>query len=181
MHEDLQRFFAHPGPRNYLRVRERLYSRRRRARAEQLVELVTLFSAARYAAVRGQIDTMMPAWALSPAVYWIGACAALETGDNPAAELDRFLYQCCLQGILATGHGDAARPLRITYSSDIDEVLYRKGLAREQMTLERGKQGLCDVALCTTGEQVWFSWGEGRRDPAALDTLPRRIAHSFVR
>jgi hypothetical protein len=182
MHEELQRFFAHPGPRNYLRVRERVLSRRgRRIHSGQLANLVELFVAGRHRELREQIDEMMPAWALSPAVYWLGACAALELDDTAAAELDRFVYQCCLQGIMATGNGGAARPYRITYASDVDEVLNKLGLTRERISLQRGRHGLCDVAHCAGGEQIWFALGEGIRDQWPLEKIPLRIANTLVR
>lgn len=164
MQDLLQKFFAHPGPRNYLRVRERLLSRRRgRARPMQLVNLVELFKGGSYQQVRRAIDEMMPAWALSPAVYWLGACAARELDDACEAEVDRFAYHACIQGIMATGAGSEDRPFLITYSSDIDEVLYQMKRVRQRLELQRGKRGLCDVAWCPSGEPFWFSLGEGIR------------------
>jgi len=182
MHEELERFFAHPGPRNYLRVRERVLScYGRRVRSDQLAHLVELFVAGRHRQLRVRIEEMMPAWALSPAVYYLGACAALELDDFEAAELDRFVYQCCLQGVMATGCGSAARPFRITYASDVDEVLNKLGLTRERISLERGKHGLCDVAHCAGGEKIWFALGQGIRDQWPLEKFPLRIANTLVR
>lgn len=181
MQDDLQKFFAHPGPRNYLRVRERFLSRRRRgAQPAQLAKLIELFAAGRFARVRARIEAMLPAWGLAPAVYWIGSCSALELGDEPAADLDRFLYHSCIRGIMSTGDGSENKPFRITYACDVDEVLHVLGLARERMLVCRGKQGLCDVAECASGEQLWFQLG-GSGELLPLDMVSLRTANSLVR
>jgi hypothetical protein len=164
MQQQLEQFLSRPSAEGYLRVRARLLARRRRPPATALWELTELFSDGRFAEVRSEMEKLFPLWALSPRLYWIGSAAALELGDISAAELDRFLYQSCLEGILATGQGRRSDPYVITYASDLAVVLDHLGVTAQKQRLIRGPQGLCDVAEIGSRRRLWFHLGEGIRD-----------------
>jgi hypothetical protein len=174
MQEQLERFFAQPSAENYLRARQCLLARRRRPQPAALMKLQTLFEAGRFADVRQQMDTLLPAWGLAPRLYWLGAAAAWQLGDPQAAELDRFLYHTCLEGILATGDGRRSAPYHITYASDQGPVLKHLGWTAAGVRLVRGPEGLCDVVNIGPRRRLWFALGEGIRDEGGQVLRPRK-------
>jgi hypothetical protein len=146
-----------------------------------MMELQELFRLKRYAEVRGRLEKILPAWVLSPRAYWLGASAARYLGDTQAAELDRFLYQTCLQGILNTGQGTRRQPYWITYASDEPCVLAALGSEARTTRLIRMDSGLCDVVRTGTRRQLWFVLGEGVRDEGASATTRTRVRKPVVR
>jgi hypothetical protein len=162
MQNELERFVARPTGRNYLRVRSlilRAANERRECRdpleSQELTALETLFAQRQFAALRESMESMLPAWSLSPRFYWLGSAAALELQDQEGAEVDRYLYQICLRGLLATGSGSYEAPYWITYASDAEELLHRLGLQREKGALVRSPHGLCQVLSCQNGRELW--------------------------
>ena len=185
MQNELERFVGRPTGRNYLRVRARiLEAAEPRPEPQDLIALESHFVEGRYVAVREAMDQMLPAWSLSPRFYWMGAAASLELGDQEEAEVDRFLYQTCLQGLLATGDGSIELPYLLTYASDEEEVLYRLRLQRERSALVRSPQGLCDVVTCEGGRELCFlltGLPEPECQPSRAQALKQRLAASVAR
>ncbi len=156
MQNELERFVARPTGRNYLRVRSHLLrSANGRRESRELTNLEALFAQRHYAAVREAMEAMLPTWSLSPRFYWLGSVAALELQDQEGAEVDRYLHQTCLQGLLATGSGSHELPYWITYASDAEELLHRLGLQREKAALVRSPHGLSQVLSCQNGRELW--------------------------
>jgi hypothetical protein len=157
MLNELERFIDRPTGRNYLRVRSRiLETGSGRPEPKDLAELEASFAEGDFGLVRERMERMLPAWSLSPRFYWLGAVAAREQGDQDSAEIDRFLYQVCLEGLMATGSGSFQLPYLMTYGSDEDELLHYLRLDRERSALVRSPQGLCDVVICQGGRELCF-------------------------
>lgn len=186
MQEELQTFLEAPTARNYRRVRESLLEYVASLDAAPslspriIAELTELTLAEQFSAVLAQVDELQPAWALSPRVHYLAALAAEESGDQEGAELERFTFQSCLEGILATGDGTADAPYLITYLSDEYDVLCALGLETQSQVMLEQRGMICDVAKCLDGEEVWFELTGVVHDPrqrahelALLQSLPR--------
>ncbi|MBM3998314.1 MAG: hypothetical protein FJ297_02025 [Planctomycetes bacterium] len=156
MRDELESFFADPSAENYLRVRRRVLGYRRAPVPEQIALVEIDFRSGAYDRVRSELPRLLPHWKLSPRFYRLAGLTALESGDDEGARVDRFLHETCLLGILATGEGDADAPYRITYASDVDEVLEHLGAPVRGKSLVRGPDGLCNVVHSDTRD-FWFA------------------------
>ena len=171
MQDDLRTFLEAPSAHTYRRVRESLLEEVSTLDLPgilspgSLVELVELASAGKFSTLLARVDDLQPAWALSPRVHFLAAIAAEETGATEIAELERFTFQACLEGILATGDGTAEAPYLITYLSDEYDVLAALGLEPRAQVLVEQRGLLCDVARCLDGEEVWFELTDILHDP----------------
>jgi len=169
-------FLTQPTAKNYLRVRQRIFSYRRRPDASELVQLAELFETGQFATLLQQARKLLPRWSLCPRFYRLTGLAALETGDQEAAQVDKLLYDCCLQGILATGDGSQSRPFWVTYTVDPDEVLDHLGQEARVRYVARGVTGTCEVVETARGTELWFSFapielralGRGSTVPASI-------------
>jgi hypothetical protein len=157
MRDEFQTFVELPTAENYLMARDAIVGDAGRCtRTADLVELAELYGQGDFEAAREKIQQMMPAWALSPRVHFFAAQAAEQLGDDEDGELEQFLFSTCLQGLLATGDGSAARPYQVAQTADEYDVLQALGLlAQGQVLVERGA-GLYDVVTCDDGSRVWF-------------------------
>lgn len=113
--------------------------------------------------------------AFSPRAHYYTAEAHGLLGDHEAAEMERWVFSACLQGILATGDGSRRRPYVICQLSDEYDVLKLLGLqGKKQHLVQRGRRS-CDVLTCEDGTQVWFNVSDLISVPAevvqALPTL----------
>ncbi len=162
MQEELQTFLEAPSARTYRNVREALVEELATLGPSAplspvcLIELAELAASNQFTTLLERVDELQPAWALSPRIHFLAAIAAEECGDIDVAELERFTFQSCLEGILATGDGTAAAPYLITYISDEYDVLAALGLEPRSQALVEQRGMLCDVARCLDGEEVWF-------------------------
>lgn len=157
MRDEFQTFVEHPTAENYLLARDAILSDADgRTRTADLAELAELFGQGDFQAAREKIEGMMPAWALSPRVHFLAAQAAEQLGDDEDADLEKFLFSACLQGLLATGDGSLARPYQVAQTADEYDVLLALGsLAKGQVLVEHGG-GHYDVVTCEDGTRVWF-------------------------
>jgi hypothetical protein len=162
MLDELQIFLEAPGARTYRKVREALVDEvssqglTDTLSPTALIELTTLAAAGQFSELLDRADDLQPAWSLSPRVHYLAAVAAEETGETDIAQLERFTFQACLEGILATGNGTAESPYLITYLSDEYDVLGVLGLEPRSQALVDRHGLLCDVVKCLDGEEVWF-------------------------
>ncbi|MBI1247410.1 hypothetical protein GC197_06130 [bacterium] len=107
-----------------------------------------------------QLTELMPfAWVASPSAHLYASIAAEQAGCPDDAELERFLTETILQGLLETGDGTANRPYRITYLSDRHDLLAYFSLNVEKQHLVRSAQGTMDVVTATNGDQICFLLG----------------------
>lgn len=157
MRDELQTFLEHSTAENYRCARSAILSSfDGDAGTDELAELVRIHREGRYENARQKSDAMMPAWALSPRVHYLAAEAARQLKNDEDHELEAFLWQTCLQGILSTGDGSQAHPYLVTHLSDeydVLDVLQRE--ADSQALVETGK-GRYDVITCCGGSEIWF-------------------------
>jgi hypothetical protein len=160
MQDELQSFLESPTARHYRRLRAALLEERdeqpQSAFDDRLQTLTDLFLTGDHAAVLDLSQDMQPAWSMSPRVHFLAAQAAERLDDQPLAELERFCFQACLEGILATGDGTAEAPYCVTYLSDQYDVLSALGLEKRSQSLVDRRGMLCDVVKCTDGAEIWF-------------------------
>ncbi|EAQ78284.1 hypothetical protein [Blastopirellula marina] len=93
------------------------------------------------------------AWVASPAAHFFAGIAAHEMGCYGEADLERFLFQTMLEGLLATGDGTAEAPYEITHVSDENDILayYSISLGKNRRVgqqLVRQADRLIDVVYC---------------------------------
>ena len=157
MQDELQSFLEAPTVGNYRRVREVLLEELSSPPcASELAEMAAASTAGDHVAVLDRMDDLMPAWSLSPRLHFYAALAAERLGDAELADLERFVFQACLEGLLATGEGTADSPYLITYLSDEYDLLTALGLEPRSQSLVDRRGLLCDVVKCLDGEEVWF-------------------------
>jgi hypothetical protein len=157
MHDLLAKFFETPSAAHYLAVRDVVRHEISFASfAIRLAEVAEKMAACDYAGARDLISQMMPAAALSPRVHLWSAIAAAELGDQDGAELGRFLYQTCLQGLEATGNGTARQPYVVTYPSDGHDLLSARGAQSIRQRLVEKKDQRYDVISSDDGTSTWF-------------------------
>jgi hypothetical protein len=111
--------------------------------------------------------------ALSPRVHYLTAEAHTVRGETEQAELERWVFSTCLQGILATGDGTRKKPFVIAQLTDEYDVLKLHGLECEQQRLVQRGRRTCDVLACSDGSEVWFEINALMRVPA--EALPSKI------
>ncbi|HTN76174.1 MAG TPA: hypothetical protein VL096_13045 [Pirellulaceae bacterium] len=168
MQDELQTFLESPTAHHYRLVREALLEEaagKLPTTVRELSDVAELSAAGEHTVVLERVDELMPWWSLSPRIHFYAALAADELGEIETAELERFVFQSCLEGLLATGEGTAESPYLITYPSDALDVLTALGLeARSQSLVDRDGL-LCDVVTCAAGEEVWFEVASLIDDP----------------
>ena len=137
---------------------------------------------------RGRYETMfqlterMPfAWVASPAAHLYASIASEQAGCPDDAELERFLTETIMQGLLGTGDGSADRPYRITYLSDCQDLLAYFSLNVEKQHLVRSPQGMMDVVTATNGDQICFLLGNLPANFRLEDRPPVRSATGHLR
>lgn len=157
MRDRLQNFFEHPTAENYRCARSAILSSLEgTAGSAELVELVRLCQEGHYESAWEKSDAMMPAWALSPQVHYLAAEAAVHLKNDEDHELEAFLWQTCLQGILSTGDGSQDHPYLVTHLSDEYDVLNVLKLEVESQALVETGSGRYDTVTCCDGSEIWF-------------------------
>lgn len=125
-----------------------------------LLELDQAFSEGRFDTVRTLVQLWSRYFALSVHFHRLAALAALELGELDDAELERFIADACLQGVLSSGDGSANRPYLVAHRADAQEVLSHLKLTPLRQTCVENEGSVCDVfdARAAKGErEVWFS------------------------
>lgn len=101
------------------------------------------------------------AWVASPAAHFFAGMAANEMGCYGEAELERFLFQTMLEGLLATGDGSADAPYQVTHFSDENDILAYFSVTqgtcgRVGQQLLRRADRLIDVVHCDEDAAIHF-------------------------
>ena len=175
MHEILETFLELPTADNYRAARRQILADPEyRGDAQQLTEVAALCQRRCFATAREVALDMMPDWALSPRVHAFGEWIADALGDPNDAELEGFLRQSCLDGLLATGDGSRERPYQIMHVSDEYDILDTIGHeARSQRFVEQNASRF-DVLTVASGRDFWF-------DVTGLPFVPRAAAAQWCR
>ncbi len=157
MEREFIRFVEQPTAESYLAARDAmLLVEPESLSAADLVELSRLLSGGEFQALLDVAESLPATAALSPRVHFFAAEAAVALSDLERAELERFLFVVCLQGILATGDGSEQRPYAICHASDENDVLEALEKQAERQTLVEVDGAACDVVECDDESQVWF-------------------------
>lgn len=134
----------------------------------------------------GRIDEVrtelgsLPQWLkLSPRVHEVSALAAEQAGDANDAEIERFLFTVCVQGILASGDGSVDHPYLAVQLEDESVVLALLGRDPFSQALVSVGNRLLDVILCRDGREVCFDVTHAL--PAVPNTVQPAVKSSAVR
>lgn len=183
MQREFIRFIEQPSADNYLSARDAMLKQEPETlTASALRELVRLSSAGDHEALLEQTERLPVSAALSPRVHFYAAEAAAALGDVERAELERFLFVVCLQGILATGDGSAEHPYSICHQCDEADVLEALEKRSVRQTLAQLENAVYDVFDCEDDSRVHFDVTVVTGAPLRRRQLqPRRVAKSRAR
>ena len=168
MEREFIRFVEQPTADSYLEARDAMLQiEPATLTAGDLLELGRLLAAGQHDKLLSRTESLPASAALSPRVHYFAAEAATAVGDLERAELERFLFVVCLQGILATGDGTQQRPYAVCHLSDENDVLEALEKTPAGQTLAQLEDAVCDVIDCHDDSQVWF-------DVTAFCGMPER-------
>lgn len=167
MFQEFARFLESPSRATYLAARGAwLRLEVQPLHPAELTELAARLEAGDAAGVIEQAHGWRSRAALSPRVHYLTAEAHAVLGQSEHAELERWVFQACLQGMLATGDGTRRKPYVIAQLSDEYDVLKLRALNCEQQRfVQRGRKA-CDVLTCADGNEVWFDVTDLAQVPA---------------
>jgi len=110
----------------------------------------------RYESMFEQTQQMPYSWVMSPSAHLYSAIAAEQMQQWDDAEIERFLTETMLQGLLSTGDGSLQQPFRVTYLSDCQDILaFFSADVLSRRTI-RTDIGLLEVATTTENEDICF-------------------------
>lgn len=183
MEREFIRFVEQPSAETYLAAREAMLRVEPESlTAADVVELARLLRSEEHQALLDHTESLPATAALSPRVHFYAAEAATALGDLERAELERFLFVVCLQGILATGDGSEDRPYTICHASDENDVLEALEKKAERQTLVQLEEDVCDVVDCDDESEIWFNVTTVTGVPMRRrQAKTRRLARSRVR
>jgi hypothetical protein len=141
-------------------------------RRVDFVALKALLAHGQAGEVREHLDSL-PQWLrLSPRVQELAALAAEMAADAEEAELARFLFATCLEGILAAGDGSVEHPYVAVQPADEQPILAILGREAASQALVENRGRMLDVVLCRDGGEVCFDVTHSVR-PARL--RPKKV------
>jgi hypothetical protein len=181
MHDKLVTFLETPTAENYLAARSALAGAGKSVRlVAEMQEAECLYREGQFEALRKLVDELIPSAALSPRLHYFSARAHRELGHGEDAELSEFMFDACLQGLLATGEGTPESPYLVAMTSDQYDILRALGLTphRQKLVERDGKR--CDCILCENGAEMWFDVTEVTLPDADRTARTRRDAASSV-
>ncbi len=168
MHQEFTRFLELPGRATYLAAR-RAWLRLNVSPLSpaDLQTVAELLAAGEFAAVIECVHGWQARAAFSPRAHYFAAEAHTALGEAEDAEVERWAFSACLQGILATGDGTRHKPYVISQLPDEYDVLKLLGLTCvKQHLVQRGRRS-CDVISCHDSSQLWFNISDLVAVPAA--------------
>ncbi|PQO29129.1 hypothetical protein C5Y96_15355 [Blastopirellula marina] len=156
-----QAFLEAPSREGFLKLQEEVKSETDFCSAGSFVDqLADLCQRGCYEQMFEQTELMPFAWVASPSAHLYASIAAQQMGCEDDAELERFVTESILQGLLETGDGSANAPYQITYLSDRQDLLAYFSLNVEKQRLVRSPSGMMDVVTTTTGDDICFLLGD---------------------
>ena len=153
MRQAIARFLEEPTGRRFLTAWKSLTKSRKQV---DFARLRTLLSQGKTQSVRDYLEAL-PQWLrLSPRVQELAVLVAEMEHDPDEAELSRFLFATCLEGILAAGDGSPENPYLAVQPADEAAVLAVLGREPASQALVESKGRCLDVILCRDGGEVCF-------------------------
>ncbi len=110
----------------------------------------------RFSDAEDLLDELLASLCLSPRAHFLAGWVAQQQGDEQGAELARFCFRSCLEGILSTGEGSLRSPFQVTYRSDVADVLEALGLTSKKRRTTSRSRATYDVVECDDGAEYWF-------------------------
>lgn len=187
MYQEFARFLELPGRATFLAAR-RAWLRLNVSplTPAELQTVAELLAAGEFATVLDRVHGWSARAAFSPRAHYFAAEAHTLLGELDDAEVERWAFSACLQGILATGDGTRRKPYLIAQLPDEYDVLKLLGLTcLKQHLVQRGRRS-CDVISCHDGSQLWFNVSDLVASPAAAAAvagpapLVERVAANFA-
>jgi len=158
MFQEFARFLTLPSRATYLAARSAwLQLNVEPLTPADLQAVSELLAAGEVTAVIEQVHGWKSRAALSPRVHYFAAEAHESLGEAEQAEMERWVFSACLQGILATGDGTRRKAYIVSQLSDEYDVLKLLGLRSEKQHLVQRASRSYDVLTCTDGSQLWFN------------------------
>jgi len=171
MIDHYQAFLEAPSRERFLKLQDEVKTEADFCSAGSFVhQLANLCQRGCYEQMFEQTEMMPFAWVASPSAHLYASIAAQQMGCEDDADLERFVTESMLEGLLQTGDGSADQPFRVTYLSDRHDLLAYFSVNVEKQRLVRSPSGLMDVVTTTTGDDLCFLLG----DPAASTPLEDR-------
>jgi hypothetical protein len=124
--------------------------------SQDLYDLSDLLDAGKFVEVQQGVSRGMPNLLLSPRAHMLAAFAAEQTGDEKVADVEKYIAQACVKGILSTGAGTYENPYRVVRTSDEYDVLQYLEQEVEKQSLQSAEQKHLDVILTKQGREVVF-------------------------
>lgn len=161
MIDHYQAFLEAPNREGFLKLQEEVQAEADYCAAGSFVEqLANLCQRGCYEQMFEQTEMMPFAWVASPSAHLYASIAADQMGCPDDAELERFVTESLLQGLLETGDGSPDEPYRITYLSDRQDLLAYHSATVEKQCLVRSPLGMLDVLTTNVGDSICFLLGE---------------------
>lgn len=161
MIDHYQAFLEAPTRDGFLKLQEEVQADVDFCAAGSFVEqLADLCQRGCYQQMFEQTELMPFGWIASPSAHLYASIAAQQTGCADDAELERFVTESLLQGLLETGDGSASDPYQVTYLSDRQDLLAYFSVDVEKQHLVRSPHGMMDVVTTTAGDQLCFLLGD---------------------
>ena len=124
--------------------------------ANRLTPLQEKIDAGAWAEMLAIMPTVMPEYLLSPRLHMLASMAHEKLGNEEGAEMERFLWERCIEGIRLTGNGTADQPYLVMRISDEYDLLMAMGTSLKRQELITHNERVCDHMECTDGTSVWF-------------------------
>ncbi len=161
MIDHYQAFLEAPSRDGFLKLQEEVQTDADFCPAGSFVDqLADLCQCGCYEQMFEQTELMPFGWIASPSAHLYASIAAQQMGCADDAELERFVTESLLQGLLETGDGSADDPYQVTYLSDRHDLLSYFSANVEKQHLVRSPAGMLDVVTTTTGDQLCFLLGD---------------------
>lgn len=124
--------------------------------SDDLNEMLDLLAEGKFVEVQQGISRGMPNLLLSPRAHMLAAIAAEKTGEDQAAEVEKYIAQACVKGILTTGDGTHEHPYQVVRTSDEYDVLQFLELDPAGQALQENGERHFDVISTRQGQEIVF-------------------------
>lgn len=172
MESTYEEFLRQPTRESYAQVQQRILACGP-VKMESLWRLIDLYKSGQYDKAAQLQDEMSAIWLLSPSFHLWSARIAAALADAEGVELEQFQFDACVTGLLATGAGTSESPYRVTYTSDVGDIVAARDQRLVAQHLVRRPQGCFDLVTCDDSSELWFA----RRDLDLAETLLVRPAN----
>ena len=150
-------FLESPNRESYLAVRNALISSEHYDPYSSEMDSVNGFvDAGQFDEARETLSESMPNLLLCPSAHMAISFIAEKSGDEKAAQMERFVAATCCEGLLTTGDGTQENPYLVVRTSDEYALIEYLGKQfKSQSLIEDGNRHF-DLIHCVDGSELWF-------------------------